>query len=119
MQNSPGGKKLRDAFYKNGCKNVSNFGYGTSEAATDTLLNPCTADWSGTGAQVGGFRGATAMDNGDGTATFTIPNVAGTHSFFYHLVPDRSSTTGLGRNINQTFQWTEPIDKSKCNCPMK
>jgi RHS repeat-associated protein len=114
MQDSPGGNALRDAFYKNGCKNVNNFGYGTARAAWDTLPHPST-----TGAQVGGFGGAIAVDNGNGTVTFTIPNVAGTHSFFYHIVPDRSSPTGPGSNIRQTFQWTEPIDKSKCACPPK
>jgi RHS repeat-associated protein len=117
MENSPGGDKLRNAFYNNGCKNVNNFGYGTTEAAKDTLPHP--SQWSSTALQVGGFGGATATDNGNGTVTFTIPNVAGTHSFFYHIVPDRSSSTGPGRNVNQTFQWTEPIDKSKCKCPNK
>jgi RHS repeat-associated protein len=114
MQNSPGGNALRDAFYKNSCKNVDKFGYSTPQAALDTLPYP-----SPTGAQVGGFGRATAVDNGNGTVTFTIPNVAGTHSFFYHIVPDRSSPTGPGSNIRQTFQWTEPIDKSKCRCSPK
>jgi RHS repeat-associated protein len=117
MENSPGGDKLRDAFYNNGCKNVNNFGYGTVQAAEDTLPHP--SQWSSTALQVGGFGGASAVDNGNGTVTFTIPNVAGTHSFFYHVVPDRTSPTGPGRNINQTFQWTEPIDKSKCKCKNK
>jgi hypothetical protein len=58
-----------------------------------------------------------ADGNGNITVTFCIPNVAGTHSFFYHIVPDRSGTTGPGRNIKQTICWTEPIDKSKCPCP--
>ncbi|HXT38949.1 MAG TPA: RHS repeat-associated core domain-containing protein, partial [Candidatus Angelobacter sp.] len=117
MKNSPGGQAMRDKFYKGGCKDFNNGNYGTGRAAWDTLVNPSTADWSGTGAQVGGFGGATATDNGNGTVTFCIPNVAGTHSFFYHIVPDRSGTTGPGRNIKQTICWTEPIDKSKCPCP--
>ncbi len=126
MQNSPGGNKLRDAFYNNGCKNVNNFGYGTMEAAKDTALHP--SQWSSTAFQVGGFGGASAVDNGDGTATFTIQNKAGTESFFGHYlqffdksinVPDRSSNTGPMRNIYQNFQWTEPIDKSECKCPNK
>ena len=119
MQNSPGGQAMRDKFYKGGCKDFKGGNYGTGQAAWDTLVNPSTADWSGTGAQVGGFGGATATDNGNGTVTFNIPNVAGTHSFFYHAVPDRSSPTGPGRNIKQNIQWTEPIDKSKCKCPNK
>ena len=60
MQNSPGGNKLRDAFYNNGCKNVNNFGYGTMEAAKDTALHP--SQWSSTAFQVGGFGGASAVD---------------------------------------------------------
>jgi len=116
MRNSPGGNALRDAFYANGCKDRRGFSYGSGQAAWDTLLNPLTADWSGTGAQVGGFAGASATNNGNGTVTFTIPNVAGTYSFFYHAVPDRSGSTGAMRNINQTFQWTENINASACKC---
>ena len=107
MENSPGANKLRNAFYNNGCENINNFGYGTREAAKDTLLH--TSQWPSTALQVGGFGGATAINNGDGPVTFTIPNVAGTSSFFYHWVRDRTSSTGPGRSINQTFQWTEPI----------
>jgi RHS repeat-associated protein len=115
MQNSPGAQRLRDNFNKNGCKSFSGGplgSYGTGEAALDTLPHPST-----TGAQVGGFGGASAVDNGNETVTYTIPNVAGTRSFFYHVAPNRSSPTGPGSNIKQTFQWTEPIDKSKCKCP--
>jgi|SRR5437762_96329 len=32
-----------------------------------------------------------AVNNGNGTVTFQIPNTAGTHSFFLHLVPDIAS----------------------------
>lgn len=104
MQNSPGANALRNDFYAGGGKN---FIYGSEQAAWDTLLNPFTADWSSTAAQVGGFAGASAINNGNETVTFTITNVAGTYSFFYHQVPDRSGTTGPMRNITQTFQWTE------------
>jgi hypothetical protein len=114
MMSSPGGDRLRDSFYNSGCKGVNNFGYGTAQAAKETLFNPRSANWGGTAAQVGGFGGATAKNNHDGSVTFTIPNVAGTHSFFYHAVPDRKSSTGPMRNINQTFQWTEPVDSSRC-----
>lgn len=116
MASSPGGTGLRDAFYAGGCKDKRSFSYGTGRAAWDTLLNPYTADWGGTGAQVGGFAGASATNNSNGTVTFTIPNVAGTHSFFYHVVPNRKGTTGPMRSINQRFQWTEKIDEGRCEC---
>jgi len=123
MENSPGGDKLRNSFYDNGCKG-NNFRYGTMEAAKDTIPSHLNS----TAFQVGGFGPASAVNNGDGTVTFTIQNTAGTESFFGHYlqlfdksinVPNRSSNTGPMRNIYQTFQWTEPIDKSKCKCPNK
>lgn len=116
MMNSLGADALRNDFYSHGCSNRRAFGYGSGQAAWDTLLNPATRDWSSTAAQVGGFAGASAVNNGDGTVTFTIPNVAGTNSFFYHLFPDRGGTTGPGRNIYQTFQWTEKINADACKC---
>jgi hypothetical protein len=51
--------------------------------------------------------------NGDGTVTFTSPNIAGANSFFYHLLPDRKSKTGWFRSIHQKFAWTEQIPQ----CP--
>jgi len=116
MAGSIGAKNLRDAFNKGGCQNQKNVGYGTVQAYWDTTINPMTADWSDTSAQVGGWAGATAVNNGDGTVTFTIPNVAGTHSFFLHLIPNRRSPTGPMSNITQTFQWPEPISGRKDGC---
>jgi hypothetical protein len=120
MMYSPGGNLLRDTFNRGGCKSQSgpNYGtYGTFQAYWDTIANPLTADWSGTGAEVGGFSGASAINNGNGTVTFTIPkNVSGTHSFFLHAVLDRSSPTGPMSNIYQTFQWTEPLSGRNCGC---
>lgn len=116
MRSSPGGDALREAFYTNGCRDRRGFAYGSGQAAWDTLFNPSTAYWSGTGAQVGGFAGASATNNGNGTVTFTVPNTAGTSSFFYHIVPDRSSVEGPMRNINQTFRWTEKINEDACKC---
>lgn len=106
MRNSPGASALRNDFNAGGGQN---FAYGTSQATFDTVLNPSTADWSSTAAQVGGFAGASAVNNGNGTVTFSITNVAGANSFFYHAVPNRSGTSGPMRNIKQTFQWTEPM----------
>jgi hypothetical protein len=101
------------SFINNNC-NDAKADFGTFQAAVDTILNPL--QWGSTALQVGGFGGATAKNNGNGTVTFTIPNVAGAHSFFYHAVNDRTSATGPFRSIDQTFQWTEPIDPSKCTC---
>jgi hypothetical protein len=79
-------------------------------------VNPLTADWSNSSVEVGGYGGASAVNNGKGTVTFTIPNVSGTHSFFLHAGPDRSSPTGRMSNIYQTFQWIEPLSGRKCGC---
>ena len=112
MADSIGADRLRQFFYNKKCKDVPNYGYGTARAAWDTLLNPRTADLSSTAAQVGAWGPGSAKNNGNGTVTFTIKNKAGTNSFFYHVVPDRKSPTGMGSNIYQTFQWTEPIQPS-------
>jgi RHS repeat-associated protein len=114
MITSPGANRLRNAFYEGGCKSIPRhkFSYGTAEGAWDTLLNPFM--WGSTALQVGGFE-AIAKNNGDGTVTYTISNIAGKYSFFYHQVPDRTSNFGMMTNILQTFRWTEPIDPSKCS----
>ncbi|GAB4343757.1 MAG: hypothetical protein Kow0099_22580 [Candidatus Abyssubacteria bacterium] len=104
MASSPGADALRD-FYRMGGGPA--FQYTTGRAFSDTVGNTQSITF-----QVGGFTG-TATDNLDGTVTYTIHNPAGTHSFFYHLVPDRSGTTGPMRTIHQTFTWTEP---SECPC---
>jgi len=112
MMNSNGAAVIRNLFYKKGCQSVTNVAYGTGHAFRDTVTSPF-----GTPFQVGGFAGASATNNGNGTVTFVIPNVAGTHSFFYHIVPDRSSPTGPMSNITQTFTWTEPISAAGgCGC---
>jgi RHS repeat-associated protein len=113
MQSSTGADFLRQSFVNNGCINTYNLEYNTGTAYYDTLLNPYTADWSSTAAEVGGFGGASVVINGDGTVTYTIVNLSGTKSFFFHLVPDRTGTTGWMRTITQTFQWAEP---SPCEC---
>jgi hypothetical protein len=112
MMNSPAAQLMRQQFKEGGCAGISNFTYGTGQAAADTLANPTY--WSSTALQVGGFANASIINNGNGTLTFTIPNVAGTNSFFYHMVPNRTGNMGPMRNINQVFQWTEPIGGCKC-----
>ncbi len=123
MQDSISVQTLREKFYQNGCRDIRSFSYGTYEAYWDTVANPWTADWSSTAAQVGGYSGASAINNGNGTVTFTIPNTAGAHSFFLHLVPNVKSPTGPMSNIEQVFQWTEYIQRqppshggTNCKC---
>ena len=116
MKNSIAGQFMRDQFIKNGCRTLG-VSYGTFQAYWDTLANPFTADWSDTSFEVGGFAGPSGVtNNGNGTATFNIYNTSGTHSFFLHLVPDRTSPNGPMSNINQHFHWTEPIPNGKCGC---
>ena len=109
MMNSKGAEKIRDRFYKNGCKSFTNGSYGTWQAFKDTI-----SDTDDTAFEVGGFGGATVTNNGNGTATFNIPNTSGAHSFFYHIVPNRKSKTGPMSNIKQNFIWTEDIQKCLC-----
>ncbi len=114
MQNSPGAQKLRDEFIRSGCTGVRRFTYGTGRAFWETAARPWR--WGETATQVGGFAGATAVRNSDGTVTYRIPNYAGTKSFFYHIVPNRKGTTGPMRTIEQVFEWTEPLP-GNCQCP--
>jgi len=116
LSNSPGGRVLRDNFYAGGCKSFSGGTFGTYEAYFYTLIYPPTADWGSTAAEVGGFAGATATVNDDGTVTFRVLNDSGTRSFFLHLPADRTGPTGLMRTIRQSIEWTEPIYKSRCGC---
>jgi len=111
MMSSIGVNKLRQDFEEGGYNSLDNLGYGTYEALWETILNPVTRDWSSTATQVGGYAGATAVAHENGyQVTYTITNVSGTNSFFYHIVPNRKGTTGPFRSINQTFTWTEIYD---------
>jgi RHS repeat-associated protein len=114
MEQSVAAQRMRDAFHKAGCRNVGGQNYDTFLAYWDTTANPWTADWGSTAFEVGGFAGGSVVNNGNGTATYSFPNVSGTHSFWFHLVPDRKSSTGMMRNITQHFSWTEPV--SNCGC---
>ena len=112
---SPGAEYIRSQFYNDGCKtNIKGLIYPTETAFLETFLDP--RYWSSTALQVGGFNGASAFNNGNGTVTFEIYNEVGTHSFFYHRFPNRESASGPMRTIKQTFQWTEKIDESRCGC---
>jgi hypothetical protein len=118
MQNSIPGSTLRRQFFEGGCRDFNTGTYRSEDAYFDTIFNPLTLDWSDTAAQVGGFAGASATNNGNGTVTFTVRNDAGAHSFFLHAVPnvpDHVSIPYVGaftlpfRTIHQTITWTEPI----------
>ena len=65
--NSPGARELRAAFVKSGCRGAPQFAYGTAEAYFDTITDPTS-----TAFQVGGFAGASAVNNGNGTVTFGV-----------------------------------------------
>jgi RHS repeat-associated protein len=107
MQQSVAAQKMRDAFVQGSCKDQARLAYGTFEAYWDTIANPSTRDWSSTAAQVGGFAGASMVNNPNGTVTITIPNEAGAHSLFLHAVPNAPWKSGPLRTVHQTFHWTE------------
>lgn len=113
MRNSIPGRELRRKFYREGCQNFQNGEYGTGEAYLDTIVNPWTRDWSDTSAQVGGFYGATATNNGDGTVTLIIRNTAGANSFFLHAVPNAPDQI----NIPSLGQLTVPLETSTRHLP--
>ena len=113
MRNSIASAIMRNKFRQRGCRGLSGLNYDSVQAYWNTLGNPFTADPFSTAAQVGGFAGASVVNNGNGTATFNIKNVAGAHSFFYHAVPDVPWKNGPMRNITQVFSWTEPLP---CTC---
>jgi len=107
MKNSPGVNALRRDFYNKGGANIARGQYSTPQAYKDLVR---LSRWPYTDAQVGGFDWATVTNNGNGTVTFDIPNLAGTQSFFHHMVPNRKGTTGPMHNVYQRFTWTETIN---------
>lgn len=113
MEQSVAAQRLREAFVQGGCTDQRGLGYGTVAAYWDTVASPFTADWSSTATQVGGFAGASIVNNPNGRITITIPNEAGARSFFYHVAPNAPWTNGPLRTISQTFQWTEAMP-SEC-----
>ena len=126
MASSPGVNKMRDLFYAKSGSDVQDYGYGTLNAAIGTLLNPKTADWGSTAAQVGAWNNGKVTNLGNGYAAFSVSNSATVNSLLYHigdavqtltfgLVPATAinRTTGPLGSIKQTFEWTEPIDSSR------
>ncbi len=63
--------------------------------------------------QVGGYRNAKIINNQDGTMTIRITNVAGANSFLYHAVPNLPGNSGPMHNVEQVFEWMEPIDPTR------
>ena len=107
MRGSAGAQKIRDAFVANECRTTEFTNYGTREAFEDTWRDPF-----GTAFQVGGFGGASATrvtKEGKDMLWIGIQNEAGTHSFFYHRVPNSPFDQGPGRTIHQTFGWVESL----------
>lgn len=113
MRESLNVKRAIDEFYAEGTPKLKEFGHPTSEAYWETVVNPFTANWKSTAMQVGGYADATITNNDNGTMTIRIGNVAGTKSFFYHLLPNLPNKTGPMHSVEQIFEWTEPIDLTR------
>lgn len=106
MQVSLAMAKIRERYAQGRCQANATINSGSFEAAWNTILNSWTIDFGSTALQVGGFN-IDIQRNADGTLTDVLKNIAGTKSWFYHLVPDRTSETGWLRSITQNFTWTE------------
>jgi RHS repeat-associated protein len=76
---------------------------GSWQAAKDI---PYDVFHSPVGGEVGGYNGTWSIRAG--TARIQIVNYAGTYSFFYHAVNDRTGISGPFRTIKQTFDIEEP-----------
>ncbi len=117
MRQSGGAAQMRSDFVKKGCgKGVTGF-FSTKDAAKQLV------DFgNSTQVQVGGFVWK-ATNNGNGTVTYRIFNQLSIESFFYHglyviPLPHKPRPQGVPAmgNINQYFQWTEPLPRG-CVCP--
>jgi hypothetical protein len=113
MQKSPNVTRAIDQFYAEGAPAKLLFRHDTIPAYIETIFNPMTANWHSTAMQVGGYRNATITNNGNGTMTIRIRNIAGANSFFLHLIPNLPGTSGPMHNIEQIFEWIIPIDPSR------
>ncbi|QGM44964.1 RHS repeat-associated core domain-containing protein [Methylocystis heyeri] len=113
MMQSPGAAKMRIAYNKMHCpERWRQEAYYSRTAFWDTLINPKTADWGSTAAEVGGWAGATITDNSNGLITFRIHNESGIRSWT-HLFPNSPLTWGPFRTIIQDFEWSE---LKQCGC---
>jgi len=130
---SSAGLHLENAFYSNNGQTTTGVRYDTFQAAKDSALPALFKNLTGIGGvyasitdpigretgnvalQIGGYAGASAVNNGNGTVTYRIYNEAGAKSFFFHAVSNRESKEGMFSTIKQTFIWTTPIDFSRIN----
>jgi RHS repeat-associated protein len=118
LSQSVGAEQIRSQFYQSPNDHVDNGTFSSEDAGKYYELNP--ANWGATGLQVGGFAGATVVQDGD-QLTFTIYNTAGLNSFaggfrwinkdFPSNMPD--SYWGPFHTIYQVFKWSEKIDPKR------
>ena len=102
------GMQQLNARIKAGCASGQQSGKADLSSGQAAANIPYDAAHSPVGGQVGGYGGGTYTNNGDST-NISFTNVAGSHSFVYHGVPDRpSGSTGPGRSITQNFTLSEP-----------
>jgi hypothetical protein len=114
MMASPNVQQAIDEYYAAGAPaKGAIFHHETFPAFLETIANPSTRNLKSTAMQVGGYRNAKIINNGNGTMTIRITNVAGANSFFYHLLPDLPGKTGPMHNVEQVFEWTQPIDPAR------
>ncbi len=86
---SSAGQHLRNEFYKRGAKSISNLYYKTVDAG---IANGWR-HWDSS-AQIGGVANVRAINNGDGTVTFIVPNTAGQRSWYAGQLPNREEPGG-------------------------
>lgn len=139
---SPGAAAIRAEYAKeNNPAFTDKLGYGTVQAFKDTMLPHVDGsgvklpDYSSPGVHVGGF-GRPPKDKPEDACTatrcdadgkpakdgdhvqFQVVNVAGEHSWFYHLpgIEDKPlGKSGERRTIVEVFKWTEPLQARDTN----
>jgi RHS repeat-associated protein len=108
VRNSPGADHMRNEFKNGNCRNINGGTFGGHlHAAFHTVSIPGSVAF-----QMGGF-GYDAINNNNGTVTYTIRNRASLRSLLYGIryIPElpRGGRLHLFGNIDQAFIWTEPI----------